>query len=66
MDGTMSLFPSAEAEKVQLLVFCRTGSPSKTAGASGVRDLPPPRRLLWKTNPQIQALVSASGDRLDK
>uniref|UniRef100_H3DQ14 Choline O-acetyltransferase n=1 Tax=Tetraodon nigroviridis TaxID=99883 RepID=H3DQ14_TETNG len=44
----------------------RTGSLSKTAGASSVRDLPPPRRLLWKTNPQIQALISASEDRLDR
>ncbi|TNN03452.1 hypothetical protein fugu_000481 [Takifugu bimaculatus] len=44
----------------------RAGSLSKTAGASGVRDLPPPRRLLWKSNPQIHALISASGDRLDR
>lgn len=49
-----------------LLLFRRAGSPSKRAEASGVRDLPPPRRLLWKSNPQIHALISASGDRLDR
>lgn len=59
-------FPSADAEEVQLLFFCRAGSLSETARTSSVRDLPPPRRLLWKCNPQILALISASGDRLDR
>ncbi|XP_059180700.1 choline O-acetyltransferase-like [Centropristis striata] len=42
------------------------GSPSKMARASSVRELPPPRRLLWKCNPHIQGLLAASGDRLQR
>ncbi|XP_073346370.1 choline O-acetyltransferase-like [Pagrus major] len=42
-----------------------TGSPSKMARAS-VRELPPPRRLLWKCNPHIQGLIAGSGDRLKR
>ncbi|TKS89750.1 Choline O-acetyltransferase [Collichthys lucidus] len=42
------------------------GSPSKMATASSVRELPPPRRLLWKCNPHIQGLLAASGDRLER
>ncbi|XP_072229350.1 choline O-acetyltransferase-like [Leuresthes tenuis] len=41
-----------------------TGSPSKTVRSSSLRDLPHPRRLLWKCNPHIQGLLEASGDRL--
>lgn len=31
-----------------------------------VRELTPPRRLLWKCNPQILGLLAASGDRLQR
>ncbi|XP_022598040.1 choline O-acetyltransferase-like [Seriola dumerili] len=41
-------------------------SPSKMATVSGIRELPPPRRLLWKCNPHIQGLLTASGDRLQR
>lgn len=34
--------------------------------ASGGRELPPPRRLLWKCNPHINGLLAASGDRLQR
>ncbi|XP_023269173.1 choline O-acetyltransferase-like [Seriola lalandi dorsalis] len=40
--------------------------PSKMATVSGIRELPPPRRLLWKCNPHIQGLLTASGDRLQR
>ncbi|XP_034715982.1 choline O-acetyltransferase-like [Etheostoma cragini] len=43
-----------------------TGSPSKIARTSSIRELPSPRRLLWKYNPHIQELVAASGDRLKR
>uniref|UniRef100_A0A3Q1H0Y2 Choline O-acetyltransferase n=1 Tax=Anabas testudineus TaxID=64144 RepID=A0A3Q1H0Y2_ANATE len=43
-----------------------TGSPSKMARASSIRELPPPRRLLWKYNPHIQGLLAASQDRLQR
>ncbi|TNN83756.1 Choline O-acetyltransferase [Liparis tanakae] len=39
-------------------------NPSKMAGASGIGELAPPRRLLWKCDPQIEGLLAASGDRL--
>lgn len=50
---------------VLMLSRNRTGSPSKMARAS-VRELPPPRRLLWKCNPHIHGLIAASGDRLQR
>ncbi|KAI3364796.1 hypothetical protein L3Q82_000990 [Scortum barcoo] len=40
------------------------GSPSK-AGSS-IRELPPPRRLLWKCTPHVQGLLAASGERLQR
>ncbi|XP_070708414.1 choline O-acetyltransferase-like [Pempheris klunzingeri] len=43
-----------------------TGSPSKMAMASSIRELRPPRRLLWKCNSHIQGHLKASGDRLQK
>nr|XP_046233647.1 choline O-acetyltransferase-like [Scatophagus argus] len=43
-----------------------TGSPSKMARTSSIRELPPPRKLLWKCNPHIQGLLAASGDRLQR
>ncbi|KAG7507732.1 choline O-acetyltransferase-like [Solea senegalensis] len=43
-----------------------TGSPSRMASASSIRELPPPKRLLWKSNPHIQGLLAASGDRLQR
>lgn len=42
-----------------------TGSPAKAA-AAGARELPPPRRLLWKCNPNISGLLVASGERLQR
>ncbi|KAM6897401.1 choline O-acetyltransferase b [Xenentodon cancila] len=42
------------------------GSPSKMVQSSGVRELPPPRRLLWKCNHHIQGLLKASSDRLQR
>ncbi|XP_068439323.1 choline O-acetyltransferase-like [Clinocottus analis] len=50
----------------EYLMKCITGSPAKMARASSIRELPPPRRLLWKCNPHIQGLLSASGDRLQR
>ncbi|XP_068610907.1 choline O-acetyltransferase-like [Brachionichthys hirsutus] len=41
-----------------------TGSPSRMA--TGVRELPPPRRLLWKCSPHVHGLLAASGDRLQR
>ncbi|XP_014864569.1 PREDICTED: choline O-acetyltransferase-like [Poecilia mexicana] len=43
-----------------------TGSPSRTVQPSSTRALPPPRRLLWKCNSHVQALLEASGDRLQR
>ncbi|XP_016889647.1 choline O-acetyltransferase b [Cynoglossus semilaevis] len=43
-----------------------TESPSKMATASSVRELPAPRRLPWKCNPQIQGFLAASGERLQR
>ncbi|XP_053197508.1 choline O-acetyltransferase-like [Scomber japonicus] len=43
-----------------------TGTPSKVATSSSIRELPPPGRLLWKCNPHIQGLLKASGDRLQR
>ncbi|XP_068162148.1 choline O-acetyltransferase-like isoform X2 [Antennarius striatus] len=43
-----------------------TGVSSKMATASSVRELPPPRRLLWKCNPHILGLIAASEDRLQR
>ncbi|XP_075883985.1 choline O-acetyltransferase b [Nelusetta ayraudi] len=42
-----------------------TGSPAM-AVAAGARELPPPRRLLWKCNPNISGLLVASGERLQR
>lgn len=41
-------------------------SPSKVAKVSSVRELPLPRKLLWKCNANIQGLLAASGDRLQR
>ncbi|XP_070847437.1 choline O-acetyltransferase-like [Chaetodon trifascialis] len=43
-----------------------TGSPCKMAGATSVRELPAPRRLLWKCNPHLHGLLAVSGDRLQR
>ncbi|XP_069548008.1 choline O-acetyltransferase-like [Brachyistius frenatus] len=43
-----------------------TGSTSKMVESSSLRELPPPRRLLWKCNSHIQGLLSSSGDRLQR
>lgn len=36
------------------------------ARVSSIRELRPPRRLLWKCNPHIQGLLAAAGDRLQR
>uniref|UniRef100_A0A3B5LJS2 Choline O-acetyltransferase n=1 Tax=Xiphophorus couchianus TaxID=32473 RepID=A0A3B5LJS2_9TELE len=49
-----------------IVVVIRTGSPFRTVQPSSTRALPPPRRLLWKCNSHVQALLEASGDRLQR
>ncbi|KAK9530254.1 hypothetical protein VZT92_011769 [Zoarces viviparus] len=73
MDGICGFVCEHSAFEGIVMVQCSeylmkyiTGSPSKMAKASTVRELPPPRRLLWKCNPHIQGLLAASGDRLQK
>ncbi|KAM8729670.1 choline O-acetyltransferase b [Acanthopagrus schlegelii] len=72
MDGVCGVVCEHSAFEGIVLVQCSEyvmkymmGSPSKMARAS-VRELPPPRRLLWKCNPHIQGLIAASGDRLQR
>uniref|UniRef100_A0A671Y0G9 Choline O-acetyltransferase n=1 Tax=Sparus aurata TaxID=8175 RepID=A0A671Y0G9_SPAAU len=72
MDGVCGVVCEHSAFEGIVLVQCSeyvmkymTGSPSKMARAS-VRELPPPRRLLWKCNPHIHRLIAASGDRLQR
>ncbi|XP_041672505.1 choline O-acetyltransferase-like [Cheilinus undulatus] len=43
-----------------------SGSPSKMATGASVRELPPPKRLIWKCNAHIHGLLTASGDRLQR
>ncbi|KAK5613202.1 hypothetical protein CRENBAI_026271 [Crenichthys baileyi] len=43
-----------------------TGSPLRMVQPSSGRALSPPRRLLWKCNSHIQALLGTSGDRLQR
>ncbi|XP_028287252.1 choline O-acetyltransferase b [Parambassis ranga] len=43
-----------------------TASSCKTAESSSVKVLPAPKRLLWKSSPQIQGLLAAAGDRLQR
>ncbi|CAL8282423.1 unnamed protein product [Merluccius merluccius] len=50
----------------EYLLKYMTRSPSKMARSASVTDLPPPRRLPWKSNPQIQALLTGSADRLQR
>uniref|UniRef100_A0A3Q3MVV6 Choline O-acetyltransferase n=1 Tax=Mastacembelus armatus TaxID=205130 RepID=A0A3Q3MVV6_9TELE len=59
-------------EGIVMVQFCEylmkylTGSPFKMARASSIRELPPPRRMLWKYNPHIQGIIAASGERLKR
>ncbi|XP_056286592.1 choline O-acetyltransferase-like [Pseudoliparis swirei] len=71
MDGTCGVVFEHSVFEGMVMVHCSEyvynyvmGSPSKTAGASGISNLAPPRRLLWKCDPQIEGLLAASGDRL--
>lgn len=57
---------NTEGDTSDVVALSRTGSPSKMARASSIREIPPPRRLLWKCNPHIQGLLAASGDRLKR
>ncbi|XP_049420033.1 choline O-acetyltransferase-like [Epinephelus fuscoguttatus] len=73
MDGTCGVVCEHSPFEGIVMVQCSeylmkyiTGSPSKMARASSIRELPPPRRLLWKCNPHIQGLLAASGDRLQR
>uniref|UniRef100_A0A8C5BI12 Choline O-acetyltransferase n=1 Tax=Gadus morhua TaxID=8049 RepID=A0A8C5BI12_GADMO len=50
----------------EYLLKYMTRSPSKMARSLSVTDLSPPRRLPWKSNPHIQALLSGSSDRLQR
>ncbi|XP_044033962.1 choline O-acetyltransferase-like [Siniperca chuatsi] len=73
MDGICGVVCEHSAFEGIVLVQCSeyvmkyiTGNPSKMARASSMRELSPPRRLLWKCNPHIQGLLAASGDRLKR
>uniref|UniRef100_UPI0037E9630D choline O-acetyltransferase-like n=1 Tax=Semicossyphus pulcher TaxID=241346 RepID=UPI0037E9630D len=73
MDGICGVVCEHSAFEGIVLVQCSeyvmkyiTGTPSKMAAASSVRQLPPPKRLLWKCNAHIHGLLTASGDRLQK
>nr|XP_019938358.1 PREDICTED: choline O-acetyltransferase-like [Paralichthys olivaceus] len=73
MDGTCGVVCDHSPFEGIVLVQCSeylmkyiTGSPSKTARAFSIRELPPPRRLLWKCSPHVQGLLTASGDRLQR
>ncbi|AWP17866.1 Choline O-acetyltransferase [Scophthalmus maximus] len=73
MDGTCGVVCEHSAFEGIVLVQCseylmkyKTGSPSKMARVSSIRELRPPRRLLWKCNPHIQGLLAAAGDRLQR
>ncbi|XP_038592104.1 choline O-acetyltransferase-like isoform X2 [Micropterus salmoides] len=73
MDGICGVVCEHSAFEGIVLVQCSeyvmkyiTGSPSKMARASSIRELPPPRRLLWKCNSHMQGLLAASGDRLQR
>ncbi|XP_019938358.2 choline O-acetyltransferase-like [Paralichthys olivaceus] len=73
MDGTCGVVCDHSPFEGIVLVQCSeylmkyiTGSPSKTARAFSIRELPPPRKLLWKCSPHVQGLLTASGDRLQR
>ncbi|XP_035001889.2 choline O-acetyltransferase [Hippoglossus stenolepis] len=73
MDGTCGVVCDHSPFEGIVLVQCSeylmkyvTGSPYKMARAFSIRELPPPRRLLWKLSPQIQGVLAASGDRLQR
>lgn len=73
MDGICGVVCDHSPFEGIVLVHCSeflmkyiTGSPSEMVKSSTFKDLPPPRRLLWKCNPNIQQLLSASGDRLQR
>ncbi|XP_029383755.1 choline O-acetyltransferase b [Echeneis naucrates] len=72
MDGTCGVVCEHSPFEGIVLVQCSEylmkhiiGSPSKMATMS-MRELPPPRRLLWKCSPHIQGLLTASGDRVQR
>ncbi|XP_034415218.1 choline O-acetyltransferase-like [Cyclopterus lumpus] len=71
MDGACGVVFEHSVFEGMVMVHCSeylfnhiTGSPSKMAEASSVRELAPPRRVLWKSNPHIEGLLAASGERL--
>ncbi|XP_034564347.1 choline O-acetyltransferase-like [Notolabrus celidotus] len=73
MDGVCGVVCEHSAFEGIVLVQCSeyvmryiTGTPSKMASAASVRELPPPRRLLWKCNAHIQGLLTEAGDRLQR
>ncbi|XP_024141426.1 choline O-acetyltransferase [Oryzias melastigma] len=42
------------------------GNPPEMVKSSSIRELPPPKRLQWKSDHQIQALIEAAGNRLQR
>uniref|UniRef100_A0A672YGH9 Choline O-acetyltransferase n=1 Tax=Sphaeramia orbicularis TaxID=375764 RepID=A0A672YGH9_9TELE len=60
------LVQSKEGCMLFFLSLNSIGSPSKMATSASIKPLPPPRRLLWKCNPQLQGLLKASGDRIQR
>ncbi|CAJ1080266.1 choline O-acetyltransferase-like [Xyrichtys novacula] len=73
LDGVCGVVCEHSAFEGIVLVQCSeyvmkyiSGSPSKLASASNVKELAPPRRLLWKCNADIQGLLTAAGDRLQR
>jgi len=50
------------------VVLCerRAGSPSKLVRAASVSELPAPRRLRWKSSPEIHKHLSSSAEKLNR
>ncbi|XP_034754800.1 choline O-acetyltransferase [Etheostoma cragini] len=50
----------------EFLLKYMIGSPSKLVRAASVSELPAPRKLRWKCTPEIQKLLAASADKLQR
>ncbi|XP_047465737.1 choline O-acetyltransferase-like [Mugil cephalus] len=71
MDGVCGVVCEHSAFEGIVLVQCseylmKYIAGSTMAKSTTFREIPPPRRLLWKCNPHIQGLLTASGDRLQR
>ncbi|TRY56784.1 hypothetical protein DNTS_035603 [Danionella cerebrum] len=53
-------------ECTEYLLRYMRGSPSKLVRTPSMSELPAPRRLRWKCSSDIQTVLTASGDRLQK